>query len=151
MRSLSWIFTPLLLHNNAIWHHLFASSYPQHFAMFHFKGIIYTTIELNYECGQENLFPTWAGPDHHRPGHSLGEKIKLREMKNEKTPWVFVSQKKYGKFWSVSLEHFIKHKPLNSEECPESSESMQSKLPNIFFWHIWDLKKQFFRLLSTIT
>ena len=23
----------------------------------------------------------------------------------------------YGKFWSVSLEHFIKHKPLISEEC----------------------------------
>ena len=29
--------------------------------------------------------------------------------------WVFVFQK-YGKFWSISLEHFIKHKPLISEE-----------------------------------
>ena len=37
-------------------------------------------------------------------------------MKNKKISWVFVI-KKYGKFWSVSLEHFIKHKPLFSEEC----------------------------------
>ena len=26
----------------------------------------------------------------HRPGHSLGKKIKLHEMKNEKTMWVFL-------------------------------------------------------------
>ena len=31
------------------------------------------------------------------------------------TLWVFVCQK-YGKFWSVLLGHFIKHKPLISEE-----------------------------------
>ena len=36
-------------------------------------------------------------------------------MKNEKNTWVFIFQK-YGKFWSVLLEHFIKHKPLISEE-----------------------------------
>ena len=30
--------------------------------------------------------------------------------------WVFIFQK-YGKFSSVLLEHFIKHKPLFSEEC----------------------------------
>ena len=29
--------------------------------------------------------------------------------------WVFIFQK-YGKFWSISLEHFIKHKPLIPEE-----------------------------------
>ena len=29
--------------------------------------------------------------------------------------WVFIFQK-YGKFWSVSLEHFNKYKPLISEE-----------------------------------
>ena len=34
----------------------------------------------------------------------------------KKTMWVFVFQK-YGKFRNVSLEHFIKHKPLISEEC----------------------------------
>ena len=35
--------------------------------------------------------------------------------KNEKTACVFIFQK-YGKFWSILLEHFIKHKPLISEE-----------------------------------
>ena len=35
--------------------------------------------------------------------------------KGKKITWVFVFQK-YGKFWSISLEHFIKHKPLISEE-----------------------------------
>ena len=37
-------------------------------------------------------------------------------MKNEKRTWVFVLQK-YGKFDSVWLGHFTKHKPLISEEC----------------------------------
>ena len=51
----------------------------------------------------------------HRPGYSLGEKIKLHEMKNIKElHTVFVFQK-YGKFWSISLGHSIKHKPLISE------------------------------------
>ena len=36
-------------------------------------------------------------------------------MKNEKTTWVFVFQK-CGKFWTISLGHFIQHKPLISEE-----------------------------------
>ena len=37
-------------------------------------------------------------------------------MKNEeKIMWVFIFQK-YGKFWSISLQHSIKHKPLISEE-----------------------------------
>ena len=45
-------------------------------------------------------------------------KIKKYEMKNEKKihTWVFVFQK-YGQFWSILLGHFIKHKPLFSEEC----------------------------------
>ena len=37
------------------------------------------------------------------------------KMKKTST-WVFVFQK-YGKFWSVSLELFIKQKPLISENC----------------------------------
>ena len=38
-------------------------------------------------------------------------------MKNEKkTTRVFLCQK-YGKFWSILLEPFIKHKPSNCEEC----------------------------------
>ena len=37
------------------------------------------------------------------------------KWKMKKPIWVFVFQQ-YGKFWSVSLEHFIKHKPLISEE-----------------------------------
>ena len=50
-----------------------------------------------------------------RPDHSLGKEIKLYKMKNKKNTWVFVFQK-YGKFWSMSLDHFIKHKTLISEE-----------------------------------
>ena len=38
------------------------------------------------------------------------------KWKKKKTTWVFVFQK-YGKCWSISLGHFIKHKPLISEEC----------------------------------
>ena len=40
---------------------------------------------------------------------SLGKNIKLHEMKNK----IYI---KYGKFWSISLGHFIKHKPLISED-----------------------------------
>ena len=38
-------------------------------------------------------------------------------MKNDKKyiTWVFLFQN-YSKFWSIPLGHFIKHKPLNSEE-----------------------------------
>ena len=36
--------------------------------------------------------------------------------KRKKQLWVFVYIK-YGKFWSVSPRHFIKHKPFFSEEC----------------------------------
>ena len=35
---------------------------------------------------------------------------------NEKQKELVVIHK-YGKFWSASLGHFIKHKPLFSEEC----------------------------------
>ena len=35
-------------------------------------------------------------------------------MKNTST-WIFIFQK-YGKIWSVSLDNFVKHKPLISEE-----------------------------------
>ena len=53
-------------------------------------------------------------------------------MKNEKSMWVFIFQK-YGKFWSVSLKHFIKHKPLISEQCT-SSRTINSKAKiNVFF------------------
>ena len=37
------------------------------------------------------------------------------EWKTKKTAWVFLYIK-YSKFWSVSLEHFVQHKPLISEE-----------------------------------
>ena len=47
----------------------------------------------------------------HRPGHLLGKNIN----KNDKNYEGFLI-KKYGKFWSVSLEHYVEHKPLTSEE-----------------------------------
>ena len=46
------------------------------------------------------------------PRAFIREKNKVE--RNEK--WFLVFQN-YGKFWSVLLGHFIKHKPLISEEC----------------------------------
>ena len=53
----------------------------------------------------------------HKPGHSLGKPIKVArdEKGKKKNTWVFVFQK-YGKLWIISIGHFIKHKPLISEE-----------------------------------
>ena len=48
------------------------------------------------------------------PGHSLGKHKVARNEKWKKQFWVFVYIK-YGKFWSISLSHFIKHKLLISE------------------------------------
>ena len=42
-------------------------------------------------------------------------KVAQNEKWKKKLIWVFVFQK-YGKFWSISLGYFIKHKPLISEE-----------------------------------
>ena len=54
------------------------------------------------------------------PGLWLGQNIKWHEMENEKkTMWVFLHIK-YVKFWSISPGHFIKHKPLISEEWSSS-------------------------------
>ena len=51
----------------------------------------------------------WHGPGH----YSLGKKIKLHEMKNGKGNFGFLYRYiKYGKFWSILLELFIKHKPF---------------------------------------
>ena len=47
-----------------------------------------------------------------RPDNSLGKKVKKKWIKHL---WGFVYIK-YGKFWSVSSGHFIKHKLLISEE-----------------------------------
>ena len=54
----------------------------------------------------------------HRLEHSLGEKNKVAwSEKWKKHLWVFVYRYiKYGKFWSISLELFIEHKPWNWEE-----------------------------------
>ena len=50
-------------------------------------------------------------------------------MKNKKLhEWIFIFQK-ICKFWSVSLEHFIKHKPLNSKEWCWNQ--------NLIFYHTW--------------
>ena len=45
---------------------------------------------------------------------------------------------KYGKFWSVSLGHFIKHKPLISEECTGFSSQHHINLP---CWFIMNNQK----------
>ena len=41
---------------------------------------------------------------------------KKSSTKWKKYIWFFIFQK-YGKFWSISLGYFIKHKPLISEKC----------------------------------
>ena len=63
---------------------------------------------------------------------SLGKKLKYHEMKNEITTWVFVFQK-YSKFWSISLEHFIKHKPRISEEWNTAKVLFYQRFSNSFF------------------
>ena len=49
-------------------------------------------------------------------GIHQGKNKVTRNEKRKKQLWVFVYIK-YGKFWSVSLELFIKQKPPFSEEC----------------------------------
>ena len=46
----------------------------------------------------------------------------------KKTMWVSEFQK-YGKFWRISLEHFIKHKLHISEECLMDSFAKQPLAP----------------------
>ena len=46
--------------------------------------------------------------------YGLREKIKVAQIGNWNTR-VFIFQK-YGKFWSISLELFVEHKPSNCEE-----------------------------------
>ena len=49
-----------------------------------------------------------------RPGHPL---LKIQScLRWKKSIWVFLLQK-YGKFWSISQDNFIKHNPLISEVC----------------------------------
>ena len=70
-----------------------------------------------------------------RLGHSLGKTIKLHEMKNEKkyTGFRLFVYQKCGKFWSILLGHFIKHKPLISEECLPSC-TLYTNIKEGHFW-----------------
>ena len=60
-----------------------------------------------------------------------GKNKVAQNEKWKKLLWVFVFIK-YGKFWSISLELFIKHKPLLSEECICSSSVSQALMNNSF-------------------
>ena len=54
-------------------------------------------------------------------------------MKQEKkTRWVFVFFQKYGKFLNISIGHFIKHKPVISDEW-----NTYSKQANASWWTIY--------------
>ena len=78
----------------------------------------------------------YPGLCRHRPGHSLVKKIKLLEMKNEKTTRDFLLYK-YSKFWSVFLEFKLEHKPLILEVC----EAWNS----VFYWfYLLHVKNGFF-------
>ena len=50
----------------------------------------------------------------HSPGHPLLQIQSCWKGKKPKNIWLFLFQK-YGKFWSVSRDNFIKHKPLISD------------------------------------
>ena len=54
-------------------------------------------------------------------------------MKNEKNYNMGFLFQKYGKFWSVSRGHFIKHKPLISEECTSCSYLFEMEKENRTF------------------
>ena len=58
-----------------------------------------------------NALAPGPGPCQHRGKN----KVSSSKLKTKKTMWVFLFQK-YGEFGSVSLGHFIKRKPLFSEE-----------------------------------
>ena len=74
------------------------------FSVFHFV--------LHYFCSLNEC------PDQcqHKPGHLLGEKNKVAWNEKWKKQLGFFIYIKYGKFWSILQGHFIKHKPLISEE-----------------------------------
>ena len=62
-------------------------------------------------------------------------------MKNEKKQlWVFVFIK-YGKFWSDSLEHYIEHKPLISEEWVPSLSEFTFPWYVMVFQKCWEMGK----------
>ena len=58
----------------------------------------------------------------------IGENVKVQKMKRrKKTMWVFLNVR-HSKFLSISLEHFIKCKPLIFEECFESNRQISKLL-----------------------
>ena len=48
-------------------------------------------------------------------------------INEKKTTWVFVFQM-YGKFWSVSVEHFVKPDPVISKELPPKKNPYKLQL-----------------------
>ena len=116
------------------WHHKMLLNLPYFICLktqscvFHFS--FHATLFLSpNEC---------PGLCQHRPWHSLGEKIKQYEMKNRKSNFfVYI---KYGKFWSISPIHFIKHKRLISEECYYNLWQLNSTCPTT-----WVLNGFFFQ------
>ena len=72
----------------------------------------------------------------------IGQGIHYREKKSSmkwkrnKTTWVYFVFQKYSKFWSISLEHFIKNKPHISEECIGQSVE-QFKIWNYKFFFLY--------------
>ena len=73
----------------------------------------------------------------HRPGSRtfIREKYKVAQYKKwKKQLWVFFCQK-YSKFWSISLELFVEHKPSIWEEWlskGKSLDSHQSRIHSFF-------------------
>ena len=82
--------------------------------------------------------------------HSLGEKVKLHEMKNEKNYVGFLFLYiKYSKFWSILLEHFVELKPLISEEWMYIATKGFAYLNKWYLLCLWNLKKKL-REISTV-
>ena len=53
----------------------------------------------------------------HRPGHSLGKKIKQHEMKNGKSNFGFSFVKSIANFEAFHWNFFVEHNPSIWEEC----------------------------------
>lgn len=59
---------------------------------------------------------------------TASEIVKLHERKNVESIFGFFAYLKYGKFLSILMDHFIRHKPLFSEEWNGKSLYYQTVL-----------------------
>ena len=91
---------------------------------------IYENPELLFTFFISCYFTLFPNECRHRPGHSLGEKIKLHKMKNGKSNFGFSSIQNMAKFLmsvrafpKLHFFHILEHCISSSSFCPELSAS----------------------------